>query len=219
MSRNILNAPLPQRFPSAFLWGGATSSHQVHGSPGSNWDNFERSDERTQQLLKDGNNPAEFIAGSACEFELRYQSDFKLAKDLGHTAVRFSINWATVEPYPGKFDTKVLERYQRVVEMARFYKLEPIITLYHWTHSGSFEKDGSWRQYVAPQLFERFVDITLCYIGDRVTYYTVLNEPTVYSNFSFRWGLWPPQEATEEGYTHVVHNLAEAHRRAYVLIK
>jgi beta-glucosidase len=215
---HIYKAPLPLYLPLA-LKGSATASHQVHGSPNSNWDNFERSKKRTDELLAMGKDPKDFIAGHACEFESRYYSDFRLAQTIGHNAIRFSINWATVEPNQGKFDTGVLANYQRMVERAIDSGLEPVITLYHWTHPAWFEQMGGWKHPDAPSLFGRFVAETLKFIGSQVRWYTVLNEPNCYSTFGYRWGIWPPQEQNEEVYTLVVRHLAAAHRQAYALIK
>ena len=220
MARNICEVELPLVFPPTFLWGAATAAHQVQGSPESNWGQWERSPERKKELQDAGKDPNDYISGNACEFEQRFSKDFALARSLGHSANRFSINWATVEPHPGEFDRAILARYRRLVRSARRHGLTPIVTLYHWTHPAWFEAMGSWKCDGAPLLFARFVEEALKYIGDMVHYYTVLNEPTVYGPLSFLIGCWPPKEKnSQEVFLKVMDNLAEAHRRAYALIK
>ncbi len=217
--KNIRDAQLPLIFPAAFLWGGATAPHQVEGSPNSNWGRWERSGARIKELKDQGKNPADFISGPACEFDTRYPQDFALAKTLGHNAIRFGPSWAAIEPREGTFNTQVLARYRDMLLCARASGLEPVFTLYHWVHPGWLENAGGWKRPDAPKLFERFVATLIEYVGDHVTYYTVINEPNVYGTFSFRWGIWPPKECGETGYRDVINNLAEGHRLAHALIK
>jgi len=219
MTKNTRDVELPLSFPRNFLWGAAAAAHQVHGSPGSNWGVWERSPKRLQELKEKGLDPDDFIASNACEFEIRYPNDFRLARSLCHNANRFSINWATVEPEPATFNTGILKRYRNIASAARDNGIEPIVTLYHWTHPEWFEKGGGWKRGDAPGLFTRFVDRVVRSLGDIVTYYTVLNEPNVYAMFSFRDGRWPPQEKSEESHRTVLAHLVEAHILANTLIK
>jgi Glycosyl hydrolase family 1 len=70
------------RFPPGFLWGAATSSHQVEGNNRCNdWWEFEQA----------GRLP--YASGNACEHFERYESDFDLARSWGHNAHRLSIEW------------------------------------------------------------------------------------------------------------------------------
>jgi beta-glucosidase len=216
--KNIYEAPLPLYLPLV-LKGSATASHQVNGSPGSNWDEFERSQVRIKELTDVGKDPINFIAGDACHFETKYYDDFKHAQRLGHNAIRFSINWATVEPRPGKFDRAVLVKYQSMVHSAIAIDLEPVITLYHWTHPGWFEAMGGWKHAEAPRLFARFIEEVLKYIGKNVRWYTVFNEPKCYLPFSYRWAKWPPRESSEEGYRLAFDHMVWAHRYAHAAIK
>ncbi|MCH7591041.1 family 1 glycosylhydrolase, partial [PVC group bacterium] len=69
-----------------------------------------------------------------------------IAKELGHNAHRFSIEWARVEPREGKFDHKEIEHYHDVLRALRARNIEPFITLWHFTlplwfsESGGFER-------------------------------------------------------------------------------
>jgi len=75
-------------FPDGFLWGAATSAYQVEGG-------IENND-----WVKD------YPAGKACDQYNRYEEDFDLAKQLGHNAHRFSIEWSRIEPKEGEFSEK-----------------------------------------------------------------------------------------------------------------
>ncbi|MDR3570990.1 MAG: family 1 glycosylhydrolase [Candidatus Pacebacteria bacterium] len=210
-------------FPKDFLFGTATSAHQVQGSPLSNWGTWEVSSDRKEALAEAGKLSAHgydnFVAGHACKFEERYPIFFEIAKVYEHNAIRFSINWATVEPQAGEFNGAVIDRYVAMINSALALGLQPIITFYHWTHPMWFEKIGAWRCEDSPVLFGIFVARMMSRIGTKVMYYTPLNEPNVYAHFSYRWGLWPPQTASEVSYRVVAHNLRAAHKVAYQAIK
>src|SRR5262245_28612735 len=74
-------------FPAGFLWGAATSAHQVEGGNYHNdWWAWEQS----------GRVPV--ASGAACDHWNRYRADFDLARSIGHNAHRFSIEWSRIEP-------------------------------------------------------------------------------------------------------------------------
>ena len=74
-------------FPNDFLWGAATSSHQVEG------DNIYNDWWEWEQAGK-----VKEASGKACDHWMRFREDFKLAKNLHHNAHRFSIEWSRLEP-------------------------------------------------------------------------------------------------------------------------
>ncbi len=216
-ARNIYEAPLPLHLPFVHK-GSATASHQVNGSPGSNWDIFER-EVWAKEMLAQGKNPEDFIAGNACEFMTRYRDDFKRAHELGHNAIRISFDWALVERERGKFETEVLVKWRTMVETAIACGLEVVGTGYHWTHPGWFEALGGWKHSDAPMLYAKFFAKLLEYVGDKVRWWTVFNEPSWYLPSSYRWGINPPREASEDGYKRAFDNMVWAHRHVYALIK
>ena len=209
------------RFPQDFLWGAATADYQVSGGSVGNWADWEKSKPRLRQLIADGVNPKrlrEFIAGDACEFNKRYPQDLSMARAFGHNAIRFSIDWARVETTQGVFDKAVLNNYRAMCDTARSMGLEPIVTLYHWTHPRWFEKAGGWTQDDAAEQFWRFVSTVLPYLGP-IKYFTVLNEPNVYATFSYRWDMWPPQMASEGAYWASFRQLLQGYRLSHIEIK
>src|SRR5688572_16378419 len=83
------------RFPEGFLWGTATSAHQIEGSPfadgagASIWHRFAH----TPGLTANGD-----TGDVACDHYRRYQDDVALMRELGLTSYRFSIAWSRVLP-------------------------------------------------------------------------------------------------------------------------
>ena len=93
--------------PGTFLWGTASSAHQIEG-------NNVNSDFWVAEHVK----PTLFRepSGDACDSYHRYDEDAALAAQLGFNAHRFGIEWARIEPEPEQFSEAELDHYVRVLE-------------------------------------------------------------------------------------------------------
>jgi len=80
--------PSHHDFPPHFLWGVATSSHQVEGGNNNQWSVWEQSGR-----IKSGD-----CVGAACDWWNNAEQDFDLAKSLGVNALRLSVEWSRIEP-------------------------------------------------------------------------------------------------------------------------
>jgi beta-glucosidase len=206
-------------FPKNFFWGASTSSHQVEGNTCNNWSEWEHSQKRMSDLQKEGKNPEDFFSGKACEHYERFREDFLLAKELGHNAHRFSIEWSRIEPEEGKFDQKAIEHYRTVLQTLRELGIEPFVTLWHWTVPLWFEHKGGWENAKSPEYFERYVEKIASELGDLVSFWGTLNEPQVYAGESFISKRWPPQKQSPWKCFLVMLRLLSGHKRAYRTIK
>jgi len=63
-------------FPDGFLWGCATSAHQIEGGNVNDWSEWEQSEARLRYLQAQGHRLEDFISGSACESFIRENADF-----------------------------------------------------------------------------------------------------------------------------------------------
>src|SRR3989344_6874637 len=98
---------MEMRFPKNFLWGAATSAHQVEGGNHNDWSEWELFNARRLSAKSGAKYPPEnYISGQASDHYNRFREDFDIAKSLGHNAHRFSIEWSRIEPEEGKFDEK-----------------------------------------------------------------------------------------------------------------
>src|SRR3954470_18317932 len=85
--------PIARRFPEGFLWGAATSAHQIEGSPladgagPSIWQRFAH----TPGMVHEGH-----TADVTCDHYRNYREDVGLMQQIGLQAYRFSISWARV---------------------------------------------------------------------------------------------------------------------------
>ena len=128
-------------FPKDFLWGAATSSHQVEGNNTNNdWWEWEQT-----RLL-------EARSGLACDQWNRFEEDFKLVQTLGHNAHRFSIEWSRIEPQEGQFDAAALNHYRAMIESLKSKGIEPIVTLHHFTLPLWLAHQGGWLSEKTPEL-------------------------------------------------------------------
>ena len=203
------------KFPENFLWGAATSAHQVEGGNFNSWSEWEKSPKRIEQLKKQNKDPKEYISGVACDHYHKFEQDFDLAKSLNHNAHRFSIEWSRIEPEEGKINQGEIEHYRQVLIALKKRGLEPFVTLYHWPLPNWLAKKGGWLNPKAPYYFDRYVKIISENLFDEVNFWITLNEPNVYASNSYLKGVWPPQKKNIFKYFKVLKNLAKAHKLAY----
>lgn len=157
-------------FPSSFLWGAATAAHQIEGNNvNSNW---------WQEEHRPGTSIVE-PSGDAADSYHRYREDMRIAADLGLNSYRFSIEWSRIEPERGFVSRAEVDHYRRMVEAAREFGLEPIVTLMHFTVPRWFARDGFWRAADAAELFARYTEAALPVVSDGVRYVCTINEPNI----------------------------------------
>ena len=194
-------------FPPGFLWGSATSAHQVEGNNiHSDWWAWEQAGR-----VKDR-------SGLACDHYRRFAEDFDLAESLGHTAHRCSIEWARVEPAEGQWDDEALAHYGDVVRALRQRRLEPIVTLHHFTSPQWFVAQGGWLNASSVDRFARYVRKVVEAIGPSVRYWISINEPLVYVRMHYVQGVGPPGARDLTQALKVIEHLIRAHAAAYRIV-
>lgn len=169
-----------KKFPEGFYWGAATSSFQTEGG-------IENMD--WEKAARDGKVPP---IGRACDFYNRYESDFDIAKSLGHNCHRISIEWSRIEPEEGKFDEKEVEHYLKVLAALRARHIKPFITLWHFTLPLWFSESGGFERPDAPEIFARYCGYVAKKLGNDCRHFATINEPLPYASNGWRRGTWPP---------------------------
>ncbi len=196
------------RFPEGFLWGAATSAHQVEGGQDNDWTEWER-----RGKIRDGS-----VSGRACDQWNRYEEDFEMAKALEHNAHRLSLEWSRIEPRAEEWDESALQHYRDVVQALRQRGLEPFVTLWHFTNPRWLAERGGWEWPEAPARFARYAERVARALPD-VRFWTTVNESNVYALLGYVVGEWPPEVKRPLRAYRVFRNLAAAHRAAYRAIK
>ena len=237
------------KFPNGFLWGAATSAHQVEGNNHNDWTEWEHTNSARlaaeaarrhtnaptripDYILNNYPNPLQeenYISGRACDHYNRYGEDFGLVKEMGHNAHRFSIEWSRIEPEEGKFNQDEIEHYRKVILALRERGIEPFVTLWHWTMPVWFVKKGGFEKSGNIKYFVRFCEYIVKEFSaqgesasggkDDITYWITLNEPEIYSVNSYLKGIWPPQKKNLIPYLSVIVNLIKAYHESYKIIK
>lgn len=195
-------------FPKNFLWGAATSAHQVEGNNHNDWSEWEK-------LGRVANGET---SGQATGHYERFREDFALAAELRHTAHRFSIEWSRIEPKPGVFNMDAIAHYRAVLEELHRLHIEPVVTLWHFTNPTWIAAKGGWRNAETVDRFGKFVMVVVRELGPLVKYWITINEPTVYSTASHLLGYWPPEQKNIGASWLVIRNFVAAHQLAYQII-
>jgi beta-glucosidase len=169
------------RWPAGFLWGTGASSTQCEGAaPASDWWDWERA----------GHAPA---SGDGNGFTTRYAEDFALYAELGLTHHRLSIEWARVEPEPGRHDERAVAHYREILGAALDAGVEPWVCLHHFTlprwfaDTGGFLVEGN-----RTDAWARHVEFVAETFGDLVRGWQPVNETNYYPAAAYRAGGWPP---------------------------
>lgn len=192
------------KFPDGFLWGAATSSFQVEGGI-TNCDWAEAA--RLGRVVP---------AGSSTDHYTRYKEDFDLAKSIGHTCHRLSIEWARIEPEEGKFNMKEIEHYKKVLHSLHERNIVPFVTLWHFTLPQWFAKKGGFTKKENISFFTRYCEFVIKNLKSHCKNFATINEPMVYSSMGYLWGQWPPFDIFKiESFFKVCWNMIRAHKQVY----
>lgn len=193
---------MSERFPLADrprLWGVAVSHYQVEGDDPCDWTDWEAAGRAHEPC------------GAAVRSWERYEEDVALAAASGANTFRFSISWSRVEPRRGVFDEAALQRYRRVVERCAALSLEPIVTLFHYTHPRWFHEETPWTSPRAVDSFARFARRAAQALGSAARLYTILNEPLVFLLGGFVDARIPPGLADTKAAGRALDHLLAAH--------
>jgi beta-glucosidase len=191
-------------FPAGFLFGTATSAHQVEGgNVNSDWWQWEHQE----------GTPCIEPSGDACDFYHRYREDIGLMAGFGFNAFRFGIEWARIEPEEGEFSKAALDHYRRVLACCRDQALAPIVTFHHFTLPRWLQAEGGFLDPKFPRRFARYCERSAAVLGDLMAYACTINEPEGLGEGGFILGVNPPgRKGDVDAMWHVAEQVLEAHR-------
>jgi len=199
-------------FPPDFLWGTATSSHQVEGNNRNNdWWVWEQDN---------GRFPPDQRSGLACNWWEDAEADLDRAAEMGINAHRISIEWSRVEPEASKFDHEALDRYCEILLAMHERGIEPMVALHHFTNPMWLVEKGDFGSDIAVDYFKRYTAKVVDALGDLVPKWLTFNEPMVYffSRYLSEDYPEPEQRGMQSGFS-AVRNMLRCHAEAYRIIK
>ncbi len=177
----------------SFLWGVASCPYQheggfnQEGQPQNNWAAWENAGKVER-------------SGRAADFWNRYEEDFDRAEMMGLTAYRLGLDWARIQPkgLGTELDASVLDRYAEMLGALRARKMEPLITLCHFTTPAWLGTDP-WLEETTPEIFAQFVRQMLEGLNRRLVsrgvapplWFITLNEPNMLAACTYNVGAFP----------------------------
>ncbi|WFE27588.1 GH1 family beta-glucosidase [Solwaraspora sp. WMMD791] len=196
-------------FPPGFLWGAATAAYQIEGAATvdgrtpSIWDTFSHT-------------PGKVLGGDsgdvACDHYHRYRDDVGLMAELGLKSYRFSVSWPRVQPGgSGAANQAGMDFYRRLVDELLGQGIEPWLTLYHWDLPQPLEDAGGWPARDTAARFADYAELVHAALGDRVRYWTTLNEPWCSAFLGYGSGVHAPGVTDGAASVRAAHHLMLGH--------
>jgi beta-glucosidase len=152
-----------------FFWGVASAGFQCEGhAPDSNWIRYVAANARYDRYQ----NSVDFYSRHACDIEL--------AEQLGVNVYRISVEWARVQPRPGRWDESGFAFYDSVLDTMASSGLRPMITLDHWVYPGWAAERGGWNNPAMVDAWLANARTVVDRYAHRNPIWVTFNEPTFY---------------------------------------
>ncbi|KAM9331566.1 cytosolic beta-glucosidase-like [Gastrophryne carolinensis] len=204
-------------FPDSFAWGTATAAYQIEGAWNADgkgpsvWDTF--SHQGGDRIYKN------HTGDVACNSYALWEEDLKCIKQLGVSHYRFSLSWSRLLPdgTTGFINQKGVDYYNKLINALLEMKVTPHVTLYHFDLPQALEDQGGWLSEKTVEFFEQYAQFCFATFGDRVKYWTTINEPHVCCLLTYEAGLFPPGKIQQPGVAvyQAGHNMIKAHAKAW----
>jgi beta-glucosidase len=199
----------PAGFPEDFRWGTTSSSVGTEGvAPAADWAAWER-DGRAPRSA-DGN-------GWATDFA----DDLQLLSTLGLDTIRITVEWARLEPAPGRIDVERVEHERVVLTAARDAGLAPWLTLHHGSLPGWFADDqGGFSDAKARgSSWPRHVDRCAEWFEELAAGWVPIEDPIGWALRGFLLGTRPPGRRDPEAARTAIVGALEANHAAWRLLR
>jgi beta-glucosidase len=141
----------------------------------------------------------------------RYGEDYALARAVGATAFRVSLEWARIEPQRDRFDEAAVDGYRQRLRAMKEAGIRPVVTLHHFTHPSWFHRETPWHTPESVQVFRRYARVCADILKGLDAIVVTVNEPMVLILGGYLQGLIPPGIAHGDRAMKAVGNLARAH--------
>src|SRR5690625_183256 len=202
-----------KRFPTNFLWGGATAANQTEGA----W-NTDGKGPSIQDYLPEGaiKAPSKSIQENnlkliGIDMYHRYKEDIEMFAEMGFKVYRFSIAWSRIFP-KGDEETPneaSLKFYDKVINECLRHNIEPLVTFSHYeTPYHLASKYDGWKNRKLIRFFERYVTTIFNRYKGKVKYWLTFNEINSLWNFPYMGAgvLTPKEELSEKDLFQIAHH-------------
>lgn len=198
-------------FPRGFLWGTATSAHQVEGNNTHNsWWAWEQEAGRIVHEHK---------SGLACDWwGGRWREDLDRAAEAHQNAHRLSIEWSRLQPTADRWDEDALDHYRQIMRGLQERNLTTLVTLHHFTDPQWLVEREGWLSGEAVEHYVAYVRKVVEALKEYVSLWLTFNEPNLYTLFGYVQGVFPPGKKDLGAALRVATNILHAHAEAYRVI-
>ena len=205
-----------------FLFGVASSSHQVEGPDGAQdkiYNNWLKCEKKEFEIEGKKTVPLSQAVGDACRHWKKYKEDIQLMKNLGFNTYKFSISWGKIQPKEkGKLNEQALQHYEDVCKELVKHGIKPIVTLYHYVHPCWFEDKGAFEKEENIKYFVEFTKEVYKRLKKYVNiWFPIGSFIGVYA--SHGRGMKPPFKHDMQFATEVLKNMLESHVKVYHELK
>ncbi len=197
------------RFPEGFGWGTATASYQIEGAVAEDgrspsiWDTFSH----TPGAIVDGTN-----GDRANDHYHRWAQDVELLADLDVGFQRFSLAWPRLQPDGrGALEQRGVDFYARLADALQDKGIQPWVTLYHWDLPQVLEDAGGWPERDTALRFADYAEKVHAALGDRIRFWTTMNEPYCSSILGYSAGAHAPGRKEPAAAIRAAHHLLLGH--------
>jgi beta-glucosidase len=154
-----------------------------------------------------------------------FDKDLEALKKIGVNHYRFGIEWARVEPQPGRYNEAAIRRYVEMAKKLKAAGIEPVVTLWHFTMPSWLvtpKKPGQSR-WLHPLFRERwtaYVEKMSKALSPHVRVFVPQNEPNGDLALGYLSSVWPPGLFLDFGkYNAAMNQSVWAFREAAGIIK
>lgn len=199
----------PLSFPADFGWGTATAAFQIEGGTRdggrgpSIWDSFCA----VPGAIADG------ASGEpACDHYRRWETDLDLLSWLAAPYYRFAPGWSRLQPTGhGPLNPAAVSFYSRLVDGLLDRGIVPWLTLYHWDLPQALQDEGGWPARDTAARFADYAAAVHQVLGDRVRWWTTLNEPWCAAFLGHAQGIHAPGLRDPRAAVAAAHHLLLGH--------
>lgn len=189
-----------------FLWGSATAAYQCEGAYKSGgkqigeWDYFNHN-----SPLNINNEDGDV----SCDFYTHYKEDIDLMAKSGQNTFRFSLSWSRIlKTVEGEVNIEGVKFYDDVINYCLEKNIEPNVTLYHYDFPLDLAQKGGWLNMDIAYYFRIYAKVCFENFGDRVKFWSTINEPRYYAYCSNIVGIYPPNRRFDfQSYFQTIYNM------------
>ncbi|MBR0250604.1 MAG: 6-phospho-beta-glucosidase [Synergistaceae bacterium] len=188
-----------KKYPSGFLWGGATAANQCEGAYDIDGRGLSSVDvipsgqyrmkvARGELKMLECQTGYEYPSHEAIDMYHHCKEDIALFAEMGFKCYRLSIAWTRILPngdddIPNKAG---IEFYRSLFQECRKYNIEPLVTIDHFdTPIALIKKYGGWRNRKMIDAYLKYCRVIFSEYKSLVKYWITFNEINMLLHMSF----------------------------------